>query len=293
MTKGKNKSYGKKTKGQPKSGTTMADALAMAKAIATQTNPLPHHGAMASTAVTPIEYSGLQDAYDHFNAALFARDAAGRFYNVPTKGKQRRLLFARSFFRSRRETWPPRARAQPRCFHRPNRRADLQTLVHEMAHAWQHHCGTPAARGYHNKEWVGKNEVDRPDAVEHRHGRRQRNRARMSDYIIPGGAFSQAYAKLAANGWKLNLQSAPRQAPKGTPTQQDQIHLRIVRAKRVGQTGSRDQLPAMRHQDAGRRTPQSWGHRSSSYVVRNKSTGKTAPRWGDGGQTQTRASEGQ
>ena len=39
--------------------------------------------------------------------------------------------------------------------------------------------------------------------------------ARMSDYILPGGAFSQAYAKLAATGWKLNLQSAPRQGPKG------------------------------------------------------------------------------
>jgi hypothetical protein len=31
---------------------------------------------------------------------------------------------------------------------------------------------------------------------------------RMSDYIIPGGSFTQAFATLAKTGWKLNLQSA-------------------------------------------------------------------------------------
>jgi hypothetical protein len=38
---------------------------------------------------------------------------------------------------------------------------------------------------------------------------------RMSDYIIPGGPFTKAYARLAAKGWKLNLQSAHRPGPKG------------------------------------------------------------------------------
>ncbi len=32
----------------------------------------------------------------------------------------------------------------------------LQTLVHEMAHAWQFHFGEPGRRGYHNKEWADK-----------------------------------------------------------------------------------------------------------------------------------------
>jgi hypothetical protein len=36
---------------------------------------------------------------------------------------------------------------------------------------------------------------------------------RMSDYIIPGGPFTKAYADLAASGWKLNLQSAHRAGP--------------------------------------------------------------------------------
>jgi hypothetical protein len=32
----------------------------------------------------------------------------------------------------------------------------LSTLVHEMVHVWQQHCGTPSKRGYHNKEWATK-----------------------------------------------------------------------------------------------------------------------------------------
>ena len=29
-------------------------------------------------------------------------------------------------------------------------------LIHEMAHLWQHACGTPSRPGYHNKEFAGK-----------------------------------------------------------------------------------------------------------------------------------------
>jgi len=38
---------------------------------------------------------------------------------------------------------------------------------------------------------------------------------KMSDYIIPDGPFTKTYAKLAATGWKLNLQSAHRPGAKG------------------------------------------------------------------------------
>ena len=38
---------------------------------------------------------------------------------------------------------------------------------------------------------------------------------RMSDYIIPNGEFTKAFAKLAKAGWKLNLQSAHRPGKKG------------------------------------------------------------------------------
>jgi hypothetical protein len=37
----------------------------------------------------------------------------------------------------------------------------------------------------------------------------------MLDYVIPGGRFEQSYERLAAAGWKLNLESAHRPGPKG------------------------------------------------------------------------------
>jgi hypothetical protein len=37
----------------------------------------------------------------------------------------------------------------------------------------------------------------------------------VTHYLIPGGPFTRAYADLAASGWKLNLQSAPRPGKQG------------------------------------------------------------------------------
>jgi SprT-like family protein len=135
--------------------------------------------------MTPVEYSGLQDAFDHFNGALF--DARHELA------------------------------LNPDGFIRHTDEQICQTLVHEMTHVWQQHCGSPPARGYHDKEWSAKMKAIglMPSSTGMVGGKE--TGAHMSDYIIPDGIFSQAYAKLAATGWKLNLQSASRQAPKGTP----------------------------------------------------------------------------
>jgi len=37
----------------------------------------------------------------------------------------------------------------------------------------------------------------------------------MTHYVIPGGPFAEAFAELAATGWKLNLESAHRPGPEG------------------------------------------------------------------------------
>ena len=37
----------------------------------------------------------------------------------------------------------------------------------------------------------------------------------VTHYIIEGGPFAQSFARLAAKGWKLNLQSAPRRGADG------------------------------------------------------------------------------
>jgi hypothetical protein len=55
----------------------------------------------------------------------------------------------------------------------------------------------------------------------------------MSHYVIPGTLFPQTYTKLAATGWKLNLQSAHR------PGQRAES---ILRSECMGQAGSRYRL---------------------------------------------------
>ena len=193
MTKGKIRSYGKRSK----------------------------ELASAPTRVTPVEveYSGLQAAYEHFNAALFAKVLPDVFITYQRKANS--VGYFSPFRFSGRDGPLPFANCHelalnPDAFIGQTDEQVLQTLVHEMVHAWQHDCGTPAARGYHNKEWAAKmKSIGLMPSNTGMVGGKETG-ARMSDYIIPGGAFSQAYAKLAAVGWKLNLQSAPRQGPKGT-----------------------------------------------------------------------------
>ncbi len=74
----------------------------------------------------------------------------------------------------------------------------LQTLVHEMAHAWQQHFGNPGRRGYHNEEWADKMESIglMPSSTGKLGG--FRTGEKMADYAIKGGLFMQATDKLLA-----------------------------------------------------------------------------------------------
>lgn len=70
------------------------------------------------------------------------------------------------------------------------------TLVHEMVHLWQEVAGTPARRGYHNREWAEK--MERVGLMPSNTGTPggQRVGQRMTHYIIEGGAFALAFAKM-------------------------------------------------------------------------------------------------
>ncbi|MBM5564638.1 SprT-like domain-containing protein, partial [Klebsiella quasipneumoniae] len=62
----------------------------------------------------------------------------------------------------------------------------MQTLVHEMAHLWQHHFGKPGRRGYHNKEWAERMEEIglMPSSTGKPGGAKTGDK--MADYIIEG-----------------------------------------------------------------------------------------------------------
>jgi SprT-like family len=167
-------------------------------------------------AITPVEYSGLQDAYDHFNAELFGGSLPDVFITYQRKAHSHGY-FAPDRFSGRvdDESGRHELALNPDSFINQTDQQVCQTLNHEMAHVWQHVEGAPSARGYHNKEWAAKMRSIgiQPSSTGMVGGKETGQR--MSDYIIPNGPFTKAFAKLAAKGWKLNLQSAHRPGQKG------------------------------------------------------------------------------
>jgi len=85
----------------------------------------------------------------------------------------------------------------------------LSTLAHEMAHVWQQTHGTPSRRSYHDRQWAAKmKEIGLQPTTTGEPGGKETGQT-VTHYIIPGGAFAQAFAKLKATGFRLNWQSRP------------------------------------------------------------------------------------
>jgi len=167
------------------------------------------------TAITPVEYGGLQMAYDHFNAALFEntlvdvfityqRHAHSKGYFSPDRFSGRTVAFGRHELALNPDTFVGRSDEQI-----------TSTLVHEMVHCWQQQHGKPGSRGYHNKEWAAKMKAVglQPSSTGAVGGKETGQR--VMHYIIPGGLFTKAFAELAATGWMLNLESMHRSGPTG------------------------------------------------------------------------------
>jgi hypothetical protein len=166
-------------------------------------------------AITPIEYSGLQEAFDHFSGVLFEGALPDVFITYQRKAHSFGY-FSPDRFSGRIGTFGKHELAlNPDGFINQTDEQVCQTLVHEMVHVWQHAFGKPSARGYHNKEWAAKMKAIglQPSSTGMVGGKETGQK--MKDYIIPDGSFTKAFAKLAATGWRLNLQSAHRPGAKG------------------------------------------------------------------------------
>mgnify|MGYP002712981825 CR=1 FL=1 len=163
-------------------------------------------------------YSELQEAFEHFNAALF--DGA-----LPpcliTLQRERRTFgyFSRNRFiqRASREQVDEIA-MNPSYFGIRSIAETLSTLVHEMVHQWQFHHGQPGRRGYHNKEWAARMEAVglMPSDTGEPGGKRVGER--MTHYVIEGGAFDLACAELLTREFSLSwLDRFPPERPKPRP----------------------------------------------------------------------------
>jgi hypothetical protein len=172
-----------------------------------------------SAAITPVEYGGLQQAFDHFNKELFdgglpdvfityQRKANSDGYFVPNRFDARVGKFNKSELALNPDRFVGRTDEQI-----------CSTLVRLMVKVWQSARGTLPSRGYHNAEWAVKmKEVGLHPSSTGAPGGSETGQ-RMSSYIISDGPFTKVHAKLAATGWRLNLQSADRPGPRGRKDQ--------------------------------------------------------------------------
>ncbi len=166
-------------------------------------------------AITPIEYGELQTAYDHFNAELFD-DALPDVFITMQRRAHSRGYFSANWFSARSGKFGRHELAlNPDAFVDRSDEQICSTLVHEQAHVWQQAYGKPS-RGYHNKEWAAKMKAVglQPSSTGAVGGKETGHS--MTHYIISGGTFAKAYAKLGATGWKLNLQSTHRPGSNGS-----------------------------------------------------------------------------
>ena len=92
----------------------------------------------------------------------------------------------------------------------------MSTIVHEMAHVWQHHFGRAQARnGYHCREWAGKMEsIGLMPSTTGAPGGKMTGQ-KMSHYILRGGKFDLAADVLLSTGRVVHW--ASRIAPPAQP----------------------------------------------------------------------------
>ena len=165
------------------------------------------------SAITPIEYGGLQAAFDHFSKELFGDTLPDVFITYQRQSHTRGYFSAERFSGRTDQQVKHELALNPDHFFDRTDEEVCSTLVHEQVHLWQHTFGTPSKRRYHNRQWADK--MQSLGLMPSTTGALRRTGQRVTHYVIPDGLFAQAFATLAAGGWKLNLQSAIRNGANG------------------------------------------------------------------------------
>lgn len=158
------------------------------------------------TNITVETYTGMQAAYDHFNASIFDgklpqclitlsfhRGAYGYFRHEPFTP---RAIDVTKAVRSKKVVKTDEIALNPFTFAGRTDREILSTLVHEMVHLWQHHLPEPKkTKSHHDKAWAAKMEEIglMPSSTGMPGGKRTGRR--VSHYIVKGGVYEKAWAK--------------------------------------------------------------------------------------------------
>lgn len=141
-------------------------------------------------------YSDLTAAYDFFNESLFGGKLPPCLITMQRKNKAYGYFAGGRFGSRDGEEVTDEIALNPTHFRARSDAESLSTLVHEMAHLWQHHFGKPSRTGYHNKEWAAKMRdlglIPSDTGVE---GGKETGQA-VSHYIERDGAFERVCGDL-------------------------------------------------------------------------------------------------
>jgi predicted SprT family Zn-dependent metalloprotease len=155
------------------------------------------------------QYVTLATAFDFFNRRLFDNQLPPAILTLHRKAGSHGYYSAKRFEArgdARLET--DEIALNPGTFAGRSDKDILSTLVHEMVHHWQFHCGTPGRGRYHNSEWADKMEAIGLIATHTgTPGGNRRTGQTMTHYIIIGGPFDLACGELLAGGARLEWQS--------------------------------------------------------------------------------------
>ncbi len=152
---------------------------------------------------TAETYAELQHAYDTFNAQLYEGELPECLITLQRE-KKAYGYFSAERFANRAGEKTDEIALNPSYFAVVPLVEIMQTLVHEMAHLWQHHRGTPGRGRYHNGEWADKMEAIglMPSSTGQPGGKRTGDS--MADYAIEGGRFLDVCRELLTQDFKIS-----------------------------------------------------------------------------------------
>ncbi len=146
-------------------------------------------------------YTSLDAAYDHFNRELFKGQLPPCLITMQRhKGAYGYFSGGRFAATSNPQEVTDEIALNPSHFAGRTPEQTLSTLVHEMAHLWQHHFGTPSRRTYHNREWAKKMEEIGLVATHSGQPGGKATGQRMTHYIRTDGPFDRACTSFLATG---------------------------------------------------------------------------------------------
>jgi predicted SprT family Zn-dependent metalloprotease len=164
----------------------------------------------ASVDCPTMEYHTFTEAFDYFNRELFGSALPHCLITLQRKTGSGGYFSDKRFETRDEQAETDEIALNPATFKHATDEWILSVLVHEMAHCWQAHYGSPTRNGYHNKEWANRmEELGLMPSNTGQHGGK-RTGQRMSHYILPGGLFDLQAKKLLLAGFKLTWQSRER-----------------------------------------------------------------------------------